>query len=382
MTLLQRTELSESLPVSVVIPSYRGGSRLLRLVESLLSCEGKPTDLVVVVDEPEESTVEELSQLCAMGRCKLVVRRSRSGKVSALNEAIALAGGDVVLFLDDDVVVEDPLFLKKVAKEMEDCDIADIKKVVIGRGLLAGLVYMEYVAYNFASKLMAKLAGRTIAINGAAFAAKREALQALGGFRRRLSEDFDLALRAFLLGLRFKYIDSTYVLNYAPSSWRKWMKQRKRWAVALASWLKENWRALLSAARRMPHVLIPGLIASLPSLVTTGLALALYNQAYAKAAYAILVPVASLLREALPFAALFTVTLHVAYAVTTLALALLVALLGLLHVAVSRYVRMRSRAYLLPIYLLFYQPLWLTVILAGLVRVLLLGNEKVDDWVV
>ncbi|MCC6065945.1 MAG: glycosyltransferase family 2 protein [Thermofilum sp.] len=379
---LQQTALSETLPLSIVIPSYRGGGRLLRLVESLLSCEGRPLDLVVVVDEPEEGVVEELSRLCAEGRCRLIVRRSRSGKVSALNEALPLVGGDVVLFLDDDVAVEDPLFLKRVAKEMEGCDIADIKKVVVGRGLLAGLVYMEYVAYNFASKLMAKLAGRTIAVNGAAFAAKREALQALGGFRRRLSEDFDLALRAFLLGLRFKYIDSTYVLNYAPSSWGKWLKQRKRWAVALASWLKENWRALLSAARRMPHVLIPGLIASLPSLVTTGLALALYNQAYAKAAYAILVPVASLLREALPFAALFTVTLHVAYAVTTLALALVVALLGLLHVAIARYVRMRSRAHLLPIYLLFYQPLWLTVILAGLVRVLLLGNEKVDDWVV
>lgn len=379
---LQQTALSETLPLSIVIPSYRGGSRLLRLVESLLSCEGRPLDLVVVVDEPEEGVVEELSRLCAEGRCRLIVRRSRSGKVSALNEALPLVGGDVVLFLDDDVAVEDPLFLKKVAKEMEGCDIADIKKVVVGRGLLAGLVHMEYVAYNFASKLMAKLAGRTIAVNGAAFAIRREALRALGGFRRRLSEDFDLALRAFLLGLRFKYIDSTYVLNYAPSSWGKWLKQRRRWAVALASWLKENWRALLSAARRMPHVLIPGLIVSLPSLTTTGLALALYNLAYAKAAYAILVPVASLLREALPLAALFTVTLHVTYAVTTLALALLVALLGLLHVAIARYVRMRSRAHLLPIYLLFYQPLWLTVILAGLVRVLLLGNEKVDDWVV
>jgi len=382
MTLLQRTELSETLPLSVVIPSYKGGSRLLRLVESLLKCEGKPTDLVVVVDEPEESAVEELSRLCAKGSCKLVVRRSRLGKVSALNEALALARGDVVLFLDDDVAVEDPLFLKRIVREMEDCDIADIKKVVVGRGLLAGLVYIEYVAYNFASKMMAKLARRTIALNGAAFAVKREALQALGGFRRRLSEDFDFALRAFLMGLRFKYIDSTYVLNYAPSSWGKWLKQRKRWAVALASWLKENWRALLYAARRMPHVLVAGLVVSLPSLLTTGLALALYNLAYAKAAYAILLPLASLLREAIPFAALFTVTLHVTYAATTLALALLVAALGLLHVAVSKHVRMRPRAHLLPVYLLFYQPLWLTVLLAGLVRVLLLGDEKVDDWVV
>jgi cellulose synthase/poly-beta-1,6-N-acetylglucosamine synthase-like glycosyltransferase len=382
MTLLQQTELSETLPLSVIIPSYRGGSKLLRLVESLLSCEGVPVDLVVVVDEPEEGTVEELSQLCAKGRCKLVVRRLRSGKVSALNEAMALVDGDVVLFLDDDVVIEDPLFLKKVAKEMEDCDIADIKKVVVGKGLLAKLVYVEYVAYNFASKLMAKLAGKTIAINGAAFAVRGEALQALGGFRRRLSEDFDLALRAFLAGLRFKYIDGTYVLNYAPSSWEKWLKQRKRWAVALASWLKENWRSLISAARRMPHVLVAGLIVSLPSLLTTGLALVLYNLAYAKAAYAILLPLASLLREAIPFAALFTVTLHVTYATTTLALALLVALLGLLHVAISKYVRMESRAHLLPVYLLFYQPLWLTVLLAGLIRVLLLGDEKVDDWVV
>lgn len=382
MALLELRQRGEVLPISVLIPSYRGGMRLVRLVKSLLQCNHSPFEIIVVADEPSEGELAELKEMCEHAPIKLLARSDRLGKVSALNEGLKLARGDIVLFLDDDVLIEDPDFLRKIVEAMESYDIVDIKKVVIGKGLLSKLVHMEYTAYNFASKLMAKLAGRTIAINGAAFAMRRVALEELNYFRPRLSEDFDLALRTFVKGLRFSYVETTYVLNYAPHSWQKWFKQRKRWAVALASWLKENYRDVLKAVLKMPHVVAIGLLASLPSLLTTAVIYTLYNASYPKAIYLAFLSLSSFIKDVIPFAFLLSFTLHVAYAVTTLMLALLLISLGIFHAAMARYVKMNSRVHLLPVYLLFYQPLWLTVLLVGFARVLILGHENVEDWVV
>jgi cellulose synthase/poly-beta-1,6-N-acetylglucosamine synthase-like glycosyltransferase len=72
--------------------------------------------------------------------------------------------------------------------------------------------------------LMAKLAKRTVAINGAAFVIKRKALEEIGYFHPSLSEDFDIALRTFKKGHKFTFIGETYVLNYPPESLAKWFK--------------------------------------------------------------------------------------------------------------------------------------------------------------
>ncbi|MEM0024805.1 MAG: glycosyltransferase family 2 protein [Thermofilaceae archaeon] len=376
------SERAEALPVSVVIPSYRGGKRLVELVESLIRCNDPPGEIVVVVDDPDPETLQALKSLSSSVPMQLLAREGRRGKVSAVNEAVKLAKCDTVLFLDDDVLIEDPHFFSKVYEAMRDCDLLDIKKRVAGEGLLAKLVHIEYTAYNFASKLMAKLARRTIAINGAAFAVKRSALESVGSFRPRLSEDFDLALRLYLKGCRFSFLDSTYVLNYAPSSWTHWLKQRKRWAVAFASWLRENFWTVLKVLVRMPHAILPGLLLSMPALLTTAVLMGLRDFAHVKLAYALLLPLSSLARFLLPAAAALSITLHVAYATTTLAILIFIVAFAVANSIIARLMGMKPHTCITPIYLLVYQVLWLTILLVGLIRVFVFNNERVEDWVV
>ena len=369
--------------ISVVIPTYRGSEKLLELVKSILKCNSHPAEVIVVADEPDPRVISELSKIQVDPLpLKLVVRGERRGKVSALNEASSVATGDILVFLDDDVLIEDSKFFEKISSAMEGCDILDIKKVIVGKGLLAKLVYMEYTAYNFVSKLMAKLAGRTIAINGAAFAVKRGAFELIGGFKPCLAEDLDFALRSFVRKCRFGYLDSTYVLNYAPSSWRHWFRQRKRWAVGFASWLKENYRTILRAIREMPHILIPCIILALPSLLTMSVAMSFYNFTYPKATYVALLSLALFIRELLPLTAAVSVTILVKYTLTTLLLGIIMVTVGALQLVMARLTRMKPYVYLIPLYLLFYQAIWFTVLVAGFVRVLAFGNERVDDWVV
>lgn len=95
----------EALRVSVVIPTYRREQVLVDTVSALLALE-QPADEVLVIDETEEhdpDTLRYLTQVEADGRIRW--RRHRTpGQVSKLNRGLLEAQGDVVLFLDDDIV--------------------------------------------------------------------------------------------------------------------------------------------------------------------------------------------------------------------------------------------------------------------------------------
>jgi len=349
---------AEAPTVSVVIPTYRGGNGLVELVRGLLNCNARPLEIIVIVDDPDREALNGLLTEFSDPSVKVFLREGRQGKVSALNEALKLVRGDVVLFLDDDVRVDDPRFIDKVAEAMKSCDLLDVKKVIVGKGLLAKLVYIEYTAYNFASKMMAKLAGRAIAINGAAFAVKRRAIDEIGYFKPCLAEDLDFALRSFVKGCRFSS------------------------SVGPASWLSENYRVLLRAVREVPHVIIPGIILTLPSLLTMIVALALHGMLSKKATYAALLPLSSLIRELVPVTAALSISLIMMYTVTTLAFAFLLLSLGVLQYVIAKVTGLKPYAHLIPVYLLFYQTVWLTILSVGLIRVLIFGDERVEDWVV
>jgi cellulose synthase/poly-beta-1,6-N-acetylglucosamine synthase-like glycosyltransferase len=365
--------------VSIIIPSYRGSDRLLKLVEKVASLPYPSKELIVVVDEPAPLVAEKLRKIPGV---KVVIREKRAGKVSALNTALKMSTGDLVVFLDDDVAIEDELFLHKIVEKMRDYDIGDIKKVIVDSGLLSKMVYIEYVSYNFASMLMGKLAKRTIAVNGAAFAMKRKALEEIGYFQPSVSEDFDIALRSFKKEHRFTYIGETYVLNYPPENISKWFKQRKRWAIGLAIWLQENFLEALTATIKMPHVIIPALIYALPSLLTTLLAFSLYNHSIEKTAYLVALTLSTFINQFLPFASIIAVNIHLSYLLTVGAFFIPLVLFSLWHYIAARVVKSKTYLYLYPLYLYIYQLFWLSILLAGFLRVLILRDRKVEDWVV
>jgi glycosyltransferase involved in cell wall biosynthesis len=91
--------------ITVVIPTYRREQVLVDTVSALLALE-RPADEVLVIDETEHhdpETLRYLKQAEANGRIRW--RRHRQpGQVSKLNRGLREARGDVILFLDDDIV--------------------------------------------------------------------------------------------------------------------------------------------------------------------------------------------------------------------------------------------------------------------------------------
>lgn len=368
--------------VSVIIPSFRGSERLVKLVEKVASLPYPYREVIVVIDQPIPSLAEKLNKINGV---RVIQREKRAGKVSALNTALKASTGELIVFLDDDVAVEDDLFLHKIVEKMRGHDIGDIKKIIATNNLLSKMVYMEYVSYNFASMMMAKLAKRTVAINGAAFVVRRRALEEIGYFQPSISEDFDIALRSFKKGHKFTFIGETYVLNYPPENMSKWFKQRKRWAVGLATWLQENFPEALKATLRMPHVVIPALIYSLPSMLTTVLAFSLYNHSIEKFAYIFSLALSTFINQILPLASILAINIqlsYLAYLATAGIFFIPLVFFSIWHYVAARFVKAKTYLYLYPVYLYVYQLFWLSILLAGFLRVLILRNNSVEDWVV
>lgn len=94
-----------SLSVSVVIPTFQREQELTNTLDAVvrLLCDG---DEIIVVDQTpthEANTEECLRGLAATGRVRWY-RRDRASQCEAMNIAAILAKGDILIFLDDDII--------------------------------------------------------------------------------------------------------------------------------------------------------------------------------------------------------------------------------------------------------------------------------------
>ena len=98
------THMTESLTVSIVIPTWRRAPWLERCLEGLLSQSHTPNE-IVVVGRPEDEDAR--SVVVGHGLRVRWVEVNRPGHVAPVLRGMNAATGEVVAFLDDDVVPED-----------------------------------------------------------------------------------------------------------------------------------------------------------------------------------------------------------------------------------------------------------------------------------
>ncbi len=270
--------------VSVFIPVYRESDLLRPLLSALINDPYGEKEIFVIVDEPTVKS-REISRDFHDPSIHFIFNGERMGKANVLNEAVSMSDGDILLFLDGDVVIPEDVdgsFLGRVVEAMVGSDIVELKKRIIRDSLLARLVYYDYLSFNSSNLLFSNLIGRCLGLNGAAFAIRREVFERLGGFRRVISEDLDIGTRSFIMGYRFSFLEDVEVLVKVSSSWGQWLNQRKRWGIGAALWLKEYLREILRNLKRYPKVLLPSLLLILPSLPLFAVSILIPNELYLK----------------------------------------------------------------------------------------------------
>ncbi len=363
--------------VSVIVPVLRWSRTLEDTLRKLTADRYPKREIMVAIDEPSPSSMDLVRSYGRDVEFKLSDRRR--GKVKAIDDCVSSSTGDVLVFLDADIMIKTEEIITKVAAEISGYDMLEMKKSVVLEGLLSNVIYYEYVGFNAANWIMARRMKKTLGVNGAGFAITREAYERIGGFRTVVSEDLDLGLRAYLKDLNFKYAEDIRVDTFSPSTIRAWWAQRKRWSYGTALWFHDNYRPLFSALKKHPGIFGTALMMIFPTVLSAIFSLTFKNVATWDIFALLVLSLSSrsfpiLLPAFIPYSALPNLF--------NVGLALLVGLVGYsaVYFAFARRLGYRFRPLYFIIYYVIYSPVWLAAMVWGLLTVFV-RKETVDiDW--
>jgi cellulose synthase/poly-beta-1,6-N-acetylglucosamine synthase-like glycosyltransferase len=365
--------------ISIFIPIYKESDQINSVLHELIS-QNVTKEIFVTVDEPTDGFYQKISSL-QNENVKLIINKERMGKSTAVNTTVKLSSGKALLFLDSDVKIRsDPDFLRKIIMELQHFDILDIKKEVVkGKSFLSKMAYYEYFTYNVSAWLSSRYLHKCPAVNGAAFAIRRETFEKVGGFQKVIAEDIDLATRAFIGDSTFAYTTDVEVKNVVYSEWRKWLKQRRRWAIGQAAWFVYWYQDLARKFLKKPQVFLPGLFFLYPSVAVFFLSALvpsfwMYNSLlffsiFLSVKFNIMLPI-------------FLVSLATADLLKILAISLSgFALTAAVFYGLSRKIGFREmKLHELFVYYFFYSTIWMVILIVGSFQVIVLRKKVAPGW--
>jgi GT2 family glycosyltransferase len=215
------------IPISVVVPTYNRLDQLRRVLEALAAQDVREEFEVIVVSD---GSTDGTDQYLTGGRTPLEVRpilQTNSGPAAARNAAIALASGELVVFVDDDVVADPGLL-----RAHHDAHAGDDALVTIGPMLnpvdhvMAPWVRWEQtmLARQYDSMVAGRFEPTARQFYTGNAAVRRHRLAAVNGFDTafRRAEDIELAFRLEANGVRFVFLPNAVAYHYAERTYESW----------------------------------------------------------------------------------------------------------------------------------------------------------------
>ncbi|BFI73131.1 hypothetical protein YN1_1180 [Nanoarchaeota archaeon] len=218
--------------ISFIFPIYKESKYVEENIKKILD-DPYPNNLkeiILTVDVPKEDFLNKLKEIKEKYKenIKIVISKERRGKVSATNDAVKYSTGNVLIFLDSDVIIE-YINLEKIVEEIYEYDLVEFYKEVIPKGWIGKMLHIEYsVYYDVALKILNKK-HRTIVTNGAGFGVKREIWEKVNGYTRVYAEDVDFVFKAQENGSKY-YMSKNIRIKIEPlEKFRSLIDQKKRW---------------------------------------------------------------------------------------------------------------------------------------------------------
>lgn len=372
---------------SIIFVAYRNSGYI---EDNLKKLEGLRDmfEIILAADEPDSEIYHLIDKYNKRYCLKNTLSRTRRGKWKALNDAVSIATGDYLIFIDSDTRIVDFSWLESFirCKNLEesvdrdfyyDYDAIEIRKEINSSSVIEKLANLDYFNMHIISKFASKL-NSCLGLNGAAFIIRREVLYSLGGFKDVINEDTDLGIR---LGLNeYKVGVLGKALTKAPSTMKGWFTQRERWSIGGAELFFENkWEIL-----KKPKLWIPSLLLLYPALVGMLVNILVQDNIVLTVLYFLFPFMLFLPHKIL---VLFLLAVFEYHLIKNLFVILVPFFIWVVIVLIlSKKVEYRIEYRYLPIYFFIYSPIWTLICLTSVVKVFiyrLLGKRpKVRGWVV
>ncbi|MCP1558753.1 UNVERIFIED_ORG: cellulose synthase/poly-beta-1,6-N-acetylglucosamine synthase-like glycosyltransferase [Methylobacterium sp. SuP10 SLI 274] len=219
--------------VSVIIPTFNGGSGLAPTIASLRQQSLSPLEIIIVDDGSTDDTRAVANRARQDGLVDMVIcHGTRCGRSAAINAAARFASGDLIFTIDADTVLERDA-IARLAHAFSDPRVAGACGNIAIRNesasLWTGLQSVEYMMSISAGKSILDVVGAIACLSGACSMYRRDVFARQGGLDVGPGEDLEFSLRLRRLGYRVRFVPDAWAETDGPVAAVGLLRQRARW---------------------------------------------------------------------------------------------------------------------------------------------------------
>ncbi|MCJ7631832.1 glycosyltransferase [Candidatus Bathyarchaeota archaeon] len=258
--------------LSVVIPAYNSQAIIGRCLTAVM--EAYPIDKEIIVID--DASTDDTYKIVSMFPVKLYRLNKNSGPAVARNYGFRQSFGDIVVFLDSDIIIMKHALMALVDVLEEKCAGATGG---LTQPFKSNFVSDSYIVRIFGTSPIAETSVREIGSVGGCFVGyPRKVFEELGGYDEnlRIGEDLDLNIRLGKAGYKQFLVTSAIGFHDHPSSistlTRKWFQygfwffrvcmrhHLKKEILQILSWVLSFFLLLLMLLWSRELLLVPFLI--------------------------------------------------------------------------------------------------------------------------
>lgn len=242
--------------ISVIVPTFNRRAMVKRTVQSLFAQDfaSDRYEIVVVVDGSEDGTAEDLRALKAPCRFS-IVEQANGGLAAARNSGAHVARGDLLLFLDDDMLCVPELVAAHAEAHRSTPRAVGFGCIFLSPesppSLAAECFNRELGAFYLRQRAQQADAAEDLEHVFGNSSLPRRLLEQAGGFDAsfRMREDLELWVRLEAMGVRSTYVERAVAYQYYCKSGADLIRDSEAFAVADVMFARKH-----PEARRHGHL--------------------------------------------------------------------------------------------------------------------------------
>ncbi len=230
---------------SVIIPTYNRPSKVVELLGYLEKQTFKDFEVIVAIDGEPDETLGSIASTKTGLDLKTKVSNSTLGRGKNRNHGVQESTGEILIFLDDDMVIEPVLIQKHIEFHQENQNtilVGAILEHEISKPKEAQLYKSHLSKKWMESKKPGSMGIRDLFITAANLSLPKEIFDRLKGFDEGLNdcEDLDLGIRAISLGIPVHFQPKTIAFHNDPISFGSLAKRQSQYGGSRVKVLAKN----------------------------------------------------------------------------------------------------------------------------------------------
>ena len=129
--------------ISIIIPVYNASLTLKECLDAIFNSHFKNFEVIVVSDNSSDDSVKLAKQY----QCKVIELSENNGPAFARNAGVQIAEGEILLFIDSDVVIKNDA-LNYISKEFTNNKVDAIQGIYSHKPTYKSLATQYQMSYN------------------------------------------------------------------------------------------------------------------------------------------------------------------------------------------------------------------------------------------